>query len=120
MYHNRCSQQLHVTSDRHHSDQLDITGSVVMLRCMPETTAPESRDALPACLALLHKPTSHKLSVAVPRVSDASISMFSTSAYKFNSMCIGYGALVGASYGLVDQRQHLALLCLIQPCPVLP
>ena len=91
-----------------------------MLRRMPETTAHESRETLPACLVLLHKPTSHMLWVAVPFVSDASISMFSTSACKFNSMCIGYGALVGASYGLVNQRQHLALLCLIQPCPVLP
>lgn len=53
-----------------------------------------SGDAPPACVVLLHKPTSHKLWAAAPFVSDASISMFSTFAYEVNSMCIGYRALV--------------------------
>ncbi len=90
-----------------------------MLRCMPETMADLSRDALPACLVLLHKPTSHKLWVAAPSVSDASISMFSTLANEFNSMCIGYGALVAESCSLVNNIDTLpcsASSSPAQPC----
>jgi len=81
---------------------------------MPETTADMSRDAPPACLVLWHQPTSHKLWVAAPLVSDASISMFSTFASEVSRVCIGYRALVAEFCSLAD-----TLPCSL-PHPALP